>query len=153
MPTLDLRSPAFDEGAAIPSRFTCDGEDTSPPLQASPGPQGTESYALVFDDPDAPGGTWVHWLVWNLTTPSLPEGASGAALPEGAVEGTNSWGRQGYGGPCPPSGTHRYFFRMYALDTRLSLPPEADVHALRKAMEGHVLAEGEWMGTYCRRRN
>ena len=104
-----------------------------------------------MDDPDAPVGTWVHWVLWNRGDPSLPEALpTDATLPDGTRQGRNSWGRSGYGGPCPPSGTHRYFFRVYALDTVLDLPDATDADALRRAMEGHVLAEGVLMGRYAR---
>lgn len=153
MGVLKVTSPAFPHEEAIPPRNTCDGEDISPPLEWSTGPPGTHSYALVMDDPDAPRGTWVHWIVWNLGATSLPEHVPpDAELTDGARQGLNSWGRTGYGGPCPPGGTHRYYFRVYALDVRsLSLPPRADKAALLRAMEGHTLAHGELMGRYSRR--
>ncbi len=146
--TLTIRSPAFDDGARIPVRYTADGPDLSPPLRISGVPVGTASLALIVDDPDAPVGTWVHWVVWNVPpgAPSFPEGGT----PDGAVEGRNSWGRSGWGGPSPPSGTHRYFFKVYALDTVLDLPPTAGKDQLVRAMEGHVLAKAQLMGTYSR---
>jgi len=148
-----LVSAAFAGGGEIPVVYTCDGEDLSPPLEWGAAPDGTASYALVCEDPDAPVGNWVHWVAYNIPagTTSLPEGAGNAEPAEhGMTGGTNSWGRTGYGGPCPPSGTHRYFFRLYALDTFLELDPGADAEALREAMEGHVLAETELMGRYSR---
>ena len=146
---MRIESPAFGEGEPIPPRYTADGEDVSPPLRIEGVPEGTRTLALVVDDPDAPMGTWVHWVVWNVPADAtaFPEGG----VPEGAVEGVNSWGRRGWGGPSPPSGTHRYFFRLYALDTRLDLPPTADRRALEAAMRGHVLAEAVTMGRYTRR--
>ncbi len=148
--TMTVESPAFQDGAAIPARYTADGADVSPPLVIRNVPEGTRSLALVMDDPDAPMGTWVHWVAWNLPedTSEIPEGR----LPEGAVEGVNSWGRRGYGGPAPPSGTHRYFFRVYALDTVLELPPTTNKAGLLEAMKGHVLAQAVLMGRYSRGR-
>lgn len=146
--TLALESSAFAPGEAIPVRFTCDGDDLSPPLAWAEPPPGTESLALIFDDPDAPAGTWVHWVLFSIpaTARSLPEGAAGTGL-----QGTNSWGRDGYGGPCPPSGsTHTYVFRLYALDATLDLAPGASKEALLDAVQGHVLAEGQLTGTYAR---
>ena len=148
--TMTVRSPAFEDGETIPAKYTADGADVSPPLEIRGVPEGTRSLALIVDDPDAPMGTWVHWVAWNLPpdTAEIPEDG----LPPGAVEGSNSWRRRGYGGPAPPSGTHRYFFKVYALDTTLDLPPSADKAALLRAMEGHVLAEAVTMGRYSRRR-
>jgi len=150
---LPLSSPAFEPGQPIPSRYTCQGEDISPPLEWQAPPPGTQSFALIMDDPDAPGAVWVHWVVYNLPPGArgLPEAAAGSqtstGLPEGAVTGTNSWRRAGYGGPCPPSGEHRYFFRLYALDTTLDQQP-LDKQALLKAIDGHILGQGELVGTY-----
>ncbi len=148
-----LRSPAFQEGGSIPARYTCDGEDLSPPLEWSGVPEGTRSLALVVDDPDAPDPAapkmvWVHWVLYNLPPDStgLPEGVT--ALPPGTLEGLNDWKRTGWGGPCPPVGRHRYFFRLYALDTELpdlGTPTRAQ---LLEAMKGHVLGEAVLMGTY-----
>jgi Raf kinase inhibitor-like YbhB/YbcL family protein len=145
---LTISSPAFANGQPIPERHTADGEDTSPELAISGTPEGTVSFALIMDDPDAPRGTWVHWVVWSIpsTAASLPEGG----LPAGAVEGRNSWGRSGYRGPAPPSGTHRYFFKLYALDSDLDLPATTDKNGLLHAMEGRVLARAQVMGTYSR---
>jgi Raf kinase inhibitor-like YbhB/YbcL family protein len=142
--TLKLSSSAFAEGQSIPRDFTCDGANCSPPLAWSGAPAGSVSFALVMDDPDAPSGTWDHWLLWNLT---------GSALAEGATDGTsgaNSWGKTGYGGPCPPSGTHRYVFRLLALDARLDLPAGTRKGALLAACKGHVLAEARLVGRYAR---
>jgi Raf kinase inhibitor-like YbhB/YbcL family protein len=150
MPELQLVSPAFTHGQPIPARYTADGEDVSPPLAISGAPSGTASFALICDDPDAPVGTWVHWVVWNLPagTDRLEEGK----LPAGSATGRNSWGRGGWGGPSPPSGTHRYFFKLFALDTTLELSPATDAKGLERAISGHVLARAELMGTYSRRR-
>jgi len=142
-----ITSPAFAPGEAIPVKFTCDGEDISPPLRWDTPPDGARSLVLIMDDPDAPVGTWVHWVVFNLPpdAPGLPENAE---LPKGSGSGQNSWGRLGYGGPCPPRGTHRYFFKLYALDMRLNLPDGASKEQLLKVMGGRILAQGELMGTY-----
>lgn len=147
---FEITSPAFSAGQMIPAQYTCDGQDISPPLRWSDAPQGTQSFALIADDPDAPRGTWVHWVLFNLPAEAheLPERA---ALPAGSQQGKNSGGRVGYGGPCPPSGTHRYFFKLYALDTTLNLAAGADKEQLLRAMAGHILAETEIMGTYRRR--
>lgn len=151
---LTITSPAFEPGAAIPSKYTCHGVDTSPALEWSAPPQGTQSLALILDDPDAPMGTWVHWVVYNLPPDAggLPEGASQAKasafdLPAGAIQGKTSFGRRDYGGPCPPSGTHRYFFKLYALDVGIA-SPGLDKSSLLEAMQGHVLGTGELIGTY-----
>ena len=149
--TFKLTSTAFAEGNPIPARYSCQGEDVSPPLAWQDAPTGTQSFALIMDDPDAPGGTWVHWIVYNLPAHvnALPEGVTAQkGLPQGALQGRNSWGRNDYGGPCPPSGTHRYFFKLYALDSMLNLPPGASKEDVLHAMEGHLLAEAQLMGTY-----
>jgi Raf kinase inhibitor-like YbhB/YbcL family protein len=148
METLTITSPAFGHGEAIPARYTCDGNDTSPALGIAKVPPAAKTLALIMDDPDAPVGTWVHWVVWNIPaqTHEIPE----SGLPPQAVQGKNSWPRTGYGGPCPPSGTHRYFFKVYALDTELHLGSSTSKAVLEKAMEGHILAKGELMGTYKR---
>jgi len=152
---LELSSTAFGSGAAIPSRYSCEGNDVSPPLQWQGIPAGAKSLVLIVDDPDAPDPrapkmTWVHWVLANLTVDSggLPEGIASADLPTGTVEGLNDWKRTGYGGPCPPIGRHRYFHKLYALDTvlgGLKHPTKAQVEA---AMKGHVLAHAELVGTY-----
>jgi len=145
-----LSSSAFIQSQAIPVKYTCDDQDVSPPLQWSEPPQGTQSFALICDDPDAPVGTWVHWVLFNIPaeTRELPEQG---LPPGGSVDGKNSWGRTGYGGPCPPGGTHRYFFKLYALDTTLDLPAGVDKAKLLKAMEGHILGQADLMGTYSRK--
>ena len=144
---FELTSTAFAEGKPIPVRYSCDGEDISPPLAWSDPPAGTQSLALIMDDPDAPIGTWDHWVVFNLPANmrELPEATSVAA-----TTGKNSWGRNDYGGPCPPGGTHRYFFKLYALDTTLGLDESANKKQVLSAMEGHILAEAELMGTFSR---
>ncbi len=146
---FELTSSAFAQGKGIPVKYTCDGQDISPPLQWSEPPEGTQSFALIVDDPDAPVGTWVHWVLFNIPAEirDLPEQTS---PPADSRDGQNSWGRTGYGGPCPPGGTHRYFFKLYALDTRLNLATGASKEELLQAMEGHVLAQAEVMGTYTR---
>ena len=151
---IELKSAAFKSGQTIPRKHTCDGPDLSPPLEWSGMPEGTHSLALVSDDPDAPVGTWVHWVLYDLPgeTRFLAEGVSTTeTLPRGGCQGRNDFGRIGYGGPCPPPGrAHRYFFKLYALSSRVNLQPGATKEALLKAMQGHVLAETQLMGTYGR---
>ncbi|MER3473797.1 MAG: YbhB/YbcL family Raf kinase inhibitor-like protein [Armatimonadota bacterium] len=150
---IRLTSTAFTEGGTIPRKYTCDGADVSPPLAWDNVPEGTKSFALICDDPDAPMGTWVHWVLFNLPadTRSLPEAVPpDKELPSGARQGTNDFRKIGYGGPCPPRGTHRYYFKLYALDTLLDLPAGSSKAQLLKAMDGHVLAEGQLMGRYGR---
>jgi len=153
--SIQLTSTAFAEGKPIPSKYTCDGADVSPPLKWSNVPEGTKSIALVSDDPDAPVGTWVHWVIYNIP-PDVTELAEGVpkseVLTNGAKQGMTDFKRIGYGGPCPrPGGPHRYFFKLYALDAELDLKPGATKQQLLRAMEGHILAEGQLMGTYQRR--
>jgi Raf kinase inhibitor-like YbhB/YbcL family protein len=152
---LEVLSSAFSQGQPIPVRYTCDGEDLSPPVNWSAVPDSSKSLALVCDDPDAPGGTWVHWLLYNIPPhiDHLDEGVPATAtLREGGIQGKTSFGRIGYGGPCPPRGpAHRYFFKMYALDAELDLKPGATASQLASAMNNHVLAEGLLMGTYSRK--
>jgi Raf kinase inhibitor-like YbhB/YbcL family protein len=148
-----LESGVFEGAGAIPSKFTCDGQDVSPPLTWSGVPEGTISLALIMDDPDAPAGIWVHWVLYGIpaSEDGLGEGVpADDVLPDGARSGLNSWRRSGYGGPCPPGGTHRYFFRLYALDSVLELSPGATKEALLEAMQGHILGQTELMGTYSR---
>lgn len=149
MEALTVLSPAFKHGEAIPARYTCDGEDISPPLVIGKIPPTARMLALIMDDPDAPTGTWVHWVVWNIPaeTREIPE----KGLPPGSMHGQNDWKRNRYGGPCPPAGTHRYFFRIYALDTSLQLTSVTAKSGLERAMKGHIVATGELMGTYRRR--
>lgn len=150
---LTIRSPAFQPEALIPGKYTCDGADISPPLTWSGVPEGATSLALIADDPDAPGKTWVHWVLFNLPpeTNSLSEHLpTDATLENGAIQGITDFGRPGYGGPCPPGGTHRYYFKLYALDTTLDLSPKAKKADVVQAMEGHILAKGQLMGKYKR---
>ena len=150
---LVITSSAFSEGGAIPKHYTCDGPDVSPDLAWSGIPDGIASLALICDDPDAPMGTWVHWVLFNIPADAdglAAEIPSDAALENGARHGTNDFRRLGYGGPCPPGGTHRYFFKLYALDTMLELDSGISKAQLLEAMEGHILAEGQLMGTYSR---
>ena len=151
---LTLTSTAFQDGATIPKKYTCDGQDLSPPLAWNGVPAGAKSLALVCDDPDAPMGTWVHWVLWNIppSAPSLPEGVpKDSTLPGGIKQGLNSGPRVGYGGPCPPPGKpHRYFFKLYALDAELALADGANKAALERAMSGHIVGEASLMGTYGR---
>jgi Raf kinase inhibitor-like YbhB/YbcL family protein len=144
---MNISSSAFKDGGSIPSNYTCDGANTSPPLAFDAVPAGAKSLALVVDDPDAPGGTFDHWVVWNIpgNTRAIAEGQS----PQG-VSGKNGFGKNGYGGPCPPSGEHRYQFKLYALDTTLSLPPSASKADLENAMNGHTPAQVKMMGRYKR---
>ncbi len=150
---LVITSSAFSEGQAIPTRYTCDGPDVSPDLAWSGVPSAAASLAMICDDPDAPMGTWVHWVLFNIPADAdgLPaEIPSDATLKNGARHGINDFGNSGYGGPCPPGGTHRYFFKLYALDTALELGSGITKSQLLEAMEGHGLAEGQLMGTYSR---
>ena len=151
---FEVSTPAFAGGGDIPVRHTCDGADVSPALDWTAPPDGTVSLALIVDDPDAPGRTWVHWVVYNIPPGErgLPEGVEArAALPSGTRQGTNDFGRIGYGGPCPPPGpAHRYFFRLYALDTTLEWRRGVKRPGLDAAMKGHVLASAELLGSYQR---
>jgi len=142
-----IRSPAFREGSAIPSKYTCDGEDISPPLSIENIPSDTVSLALVVDDSDAPMGTWDHWVLFNISPETTKIGEGGK--PQGP-DGNTSWNKTGYGGPCPPDGEHRYFFKIYALDTKLGLGDGATKEEVLEAMKGHVLSESELMGVYKR---
>jgi len=146
MERLIISSQAFAAGGAIPARYTCDGGDISPELIIGQIPEGSRTLAVIMDDPDAPRGTWVHWLVWNI--PAATRVIAENSLPPGAIQGRNSWQRNGYGGPCPPSGTHHYVFKVYALDAALALPPASTKADLEQAMQGHILAQGELIGTY-----
>jgi len=150
---LTLTSTGFDAEGAIPPKYSCDGEDISPPLAWSDPPPGTLSFGLILDDPDAPGGTWVHWVLFNIPAAAraLPEAVPpDTILADGSVHGTSSFNSLGYGGPCPPGGTHRYYFKLYALDAILDLEPAANKADLEAAMEHHILAQAELMGTYGR---
>jgi hypothetical protein len=150
--SFSIRSSVFEPGSQMSELYTCDDRGISPPLEWVDPPDGTRSFALICDDPDAPGGTWVHWVLYGLpgSTLSLPENLpSVQRLDDGSRQGQNDFGRIGYGGPCPPRGRkHRYFFRLFALDTELSLSSGLTHKALEQAMAGHVLGRAELMGTY-----
>ncbi len=155
--TMELISPNFENQAEIPKKHTCDGGDISPALHWSNVPDGTRSFALIVDDPDAPDPanpkmTWVHWVIYNIpvSNSSLPEGDSGNGLPEGTLNGINDWKRTGYGGPCPPIGTHRYFHKLYALDVVLQDLKNPTKKDLERSMDGHVLGKTELVGLYHR---
>ena len=155
---MKFESPNFENQGAIPKKFTCDGADVSPALAWSDVPEGTKSFALIVDDPDAPDPanprmTWVHWVLYNIpaTAKSLPEGVTQSDLPKGTLQGLNDWKKPGYGGPCPPIDKHRYFHKLYALDVVLPDLGQPTKAKLEKAMEGHVLAKGELVGLYQRK--
>jgi len=155
---LTIRSPAFAHGAAIPALHTCEGKDVSPPLEFSEAPAGTKSLALIVHDPDAPDPKapkidWVHWVLYDLpaNASGLPQGVGENALPPGTLPGINSWKRTGWGGPCPPIGRHRYFFKLFALDTALPDLGTPTRDRLERAFAGHVLEQAELMGTYQKR--
>jgi Raf kinase inhibitor-like YbhB/YbcL family protein len=149
MNALKIYSPVFEHNGRIPSKYTCDGQDINPPLRVENIPTGAKSLALIVDDPDAPRGIWVHWVVWNIApdTYEIKE----HAIPAGAKEGMNDFRKRSYGGPCPPSGTHRYFFKLYALDATLNLNPGTDKAGLEKALKGHILGQAELIGLYERK--
>lgn len=153
--TLKVTSTAFEQGGSIPTQYTCEGKDVSPPLSWSDLPSNAKSVAIIVDDPDAPDPAkprrvYVHWVVYNIPaqTSSLPENASKSGMPSGAVQGKNDWDKPEYGGPCPPIGRHRYFFKLYALDTTISGLKDATKADLERAMKGHIVDSGELMGTY-----
>jgi len=152
--SFKVSTTAFQPGGDIPSKYTCTGPDVSPALSWSDPPAGTQSFALIADDPDAPVGTWVHWVAYDLpaSTRQLPEGVpKTGAVPGGGVQGLNDFGKTGYGGPCPPPGkAHRYYFKLYALDSKLDLKPGATKKAVEQAMQGHILAQAEVMGRFKR---
>lgn len=157
---LTLSSPDFSHNGSIPERFTCEGDDVSPALEWSDAPHGTRAYALIVDDPDAPDParpqrTWVHWVLYNVpaTVNSLPQAIRDGDLPSGTRVGVNDWERPQYGGPCPPIGRHRYFFKLYALDAELADLKQPTKAALERAMTGHVLGEASLIGTYAKRAN
>lgn len=149
MTEMKLTSPAFTHTKAIPAKFSCDGDDINPPLAIEGVPREAKSLALVMDDPDAPAGVWVHWLFWNIN-PATKQIGQGSVPPE-AQQGVNSWERRNYGGPCPPSGTHRYVFRLYALKEQLNLPASATRKDLDRAMQGKIVAQTELLGLYSRK--
>ncbi len=143
---MEIRSVAFSQNGSIPAKYTCEGDDVNPPIEILAVPEKTKTLALIMEDPDAPSGTFIHWVHWNFRP--------GDVIAEGntpGVDGINSFGKLGYGGPCPPSGSHRYYFRVYALDKELDILPGVDKKALLKAMEGHVLETAELMGRYQRK--
>jgi Raf kinase inhibitor-like YbhB/YbcL family protein len=144
--SISITSSSFQAGGDIPAKFTCDGTNVSPALQIGGVPNEAKSLVLIVDDPDAPRGLFTHWIIWNID-PKTTRVAENSA-PAAGVQGTNDFGKRNYGGPCPPSGTHRYFFKIFALDTKLELKPNAHRAELDAAMRGHVLAQGELMGRY-----
>src|SRR5678815_3592169 len=144
---LKIRSVAFSYGGYIPPRYTCEGENVNPPLEISDLPENTRSLALIVEDPDAPRGTYDHWVAWNI-----PPNEAIAENSRPGITGTNSFGNTGYGGPCPPSGSHRYFFKVYALDTDLTIEAGSDKRTLQEAMKDHILGSGELMGQYQKRK-
>lgn len=146
---LRISSSAFENNSSIPAKFTCDGRDINPPLAIAGVPAGAKSLALIVDDPDAPGGMWVHWVVWNIDPKVTEIGEN--SVPKGAAQGMNDFRKHDYGGPCPPSGTHRYFFKLYALDTQFSLGTNAGKKDLEKAMQGHIISQAQIIGTYKRK--
>lgn len=148
---FSLQSTAFQQGTKIPNQYSCHGEDISPPLFWKNAPANTKSFVLILEDPDAPAGVWDHWLIFNIpaTSQELPEKiARDEKLSDGSQQGLNSWPKLGYNGPCPPSGTHRYFFKIYALDKMLDLSGEIKKNQLLQAMKGHVLGQADLMGLY-----
>lgn len=147
---MKITSTSFKNNTNIPSQYTCDGSDINPPLKFSEIPPKAKSLALISDDPDAPMGTWVHWTLWNIDpkTKEITENS----VPVGAVQGTTSFGEAKYGGPCPPSGIHHYYFKLYALDTKLNLPTSFKKEDLEKAINGHILAKAELVGLYSRKK-
>ena len=152
-PDIPFSSPAFDAGGAIPAQYTCSGQGISPQLSWGEPPTGTESFALTLSDPDAPSGTFIHWVIYNIPAASrgLPESvAPGARLADGSLQGLNSAGQPGYMGPCPPSGTHHYVFDLYALDAALNLGTAVRAQGLLSAVRGHILAEAQLVGTFGR---
>jgi Raf kinase inhibitor-like YbhB/YbcL family protein len=145
---MQLKSPDFEHNTLIPSRYTCDGEDINPELEICDVPEEAQSLVLIMDDPDASVGTWTHWLLWNISTDTERIGAG--TEPVASVEGQNSFGKKGYGGPCPHQGTHRYFLKLYALDVKLDLPEGTNKESLERAIEGHILDQAELVGLYTR---
>ena len=140
---MNVTSPAFAHNRMIPQKYTCQGKDINPPLTISDIPEGTVSLALIIDDPDAPLRTWDHWIMWNIKpTANITENSTPG------IQGQNSWGRQNYGGPCPPSGTHRYFFKLYAIDSTIDLPAGSTKVDLEAAMQDHILEQAELIGLY-----
>jgi len=149
MGELKISSPAFENNDNIPGKYTCDGKDMSPPLVIENVPTDAKSLALIVDDPDAPMGTWVHWVLWNIA-PGTKE-INENRVPEGAKQGINDFRKHDYGGPCPPSGTHRYFFKLYALDTLPELSPDSKKGDLERSMKGHIISHTQIIGLYRRK--
>jgi hypothetical protein len=146
---MKIKSSAFENNSYIPSKYTCDGENINPPLEILDIPEGTQSLVLIVDDPDAPAGTFLHWLIWNISPDtSLIEEKS---LPPGAIQGRNDFGRKNYGGPCPPSGTHRYFFKVYALNKKLDLPEGSSLNQVQEAIKDQILDQAQLIGLYQRK--
>jgi len=143
---MHITSPAFEDNSKIPDTYTCKGQDINPPLKFGNIPEETESFVLIMDDPDAPVGIWVHWIMWNI--PAETTHIAENSVPKGAAQGVNSWMKNSYGGPCPPSGMHRYFFKLYALNTTLDLQKDAKKNDVERAMQGHILAEAQLIGLY-----
>ena len=149
--SIKLTSPALEDGGMIPGKYTCDGDDVSPQLNWENIPDGTKSIAIIMDDPDAPRGTWIHWVIYNIEpdTNELHENIdTDEVVNSGALQGKNSWGNIGYGGPCPPGGVHRYYFKIYALDSQALTVPGATKEQLLESIRGHIISEGELMGRY-----
>jgi len=152
---MQITSPAFTDSSMVPSKYTCDGQDISPPLEWKDVPAGTKSFALICDDPDAPIGTWVHWVAYNISPniTKLDENVKPEKESKNVMrQGNNDWSKIGYGGPCPPGGTHRYYFKLYALDNMLDLKSGPTKAQLLQAMKGHILAESQLIGKYTRQR-
>lgn len=147
---MELTSSSFKQANPIPSLYTCEGKNISPPLAWKGAPDGTKSFVIIVDDPDAPSKTWVHWVLYNI--PESVHEATEGNPPEKGFQGTNDFGKTGYGGPCPPSGVHRYFFKLYALDQVLNIPHGGSKEQVEKAMEGHILDQTELVGTYAKHR-
>ena len=147
--SLSIESPAFTANSLMPTQFTCDGADSSPPLVWQDTANNTQSYALIVDDPDAPAGVWTHWVLFNIPA-KINQLAVGATIPAEAISSKNSWGGTGYQGPCPPSGVHRYFFKLYALDSMLNLNESATKEEVEQAMQGHIIDSSELIGLYKR---
>ncbi len=148
MGNLKLTSPAFSNNGEIPSKYTCDGDNVNPELDISGIPDNAKSLVLIMDDPDAPAGTWGHWILFNIPIISKIQENS---VPADVLQGKNSWGKNEYGGACPPSGTHRYIFKLYALDTALDLDESANKRDVEKAMQGHILAQTKLVGLYSKK--
>lgn len=146
---MKILSPAFENNSKIPVKYTCDGEDINPPLEIKDVPEGTQSLVLIVDDPDAPIGTFLHWLVWNISLDTLKIEEN--SIPPRAIQGRNDFGKESYGGPCPPSGEHRYFFKIYALDKKLDLPAGSKLKDVEREMAGHILDQAQLIGLYQRK--